>query len=91
MVFTSGRKELQFPEYEIRVLSSRWKSFLISCFFCKNSSEYETLSLRLVWSRVCAFLYNHGPRLFGGVTNIDPQIKDAEEEEDVDIVRSKRC
>ena len=29
--------------------------------FAKNSSEYETLSLRFVWSRVCAFLYSHGP------------------------------
>ena len=35
MVFTSGRKELQFPEYEIRVLSSRWKSFIISWFLQK--------------------------------------------------------
>ena len=49
MVFTSGRKELQLPEFELRVLSSRSKSFITkSPDFCKN--------------QVCAFLYSHGPR-----------------------------
>ena len=32
--------------------------------FGKNSSDHQTLSLRFVWSRVCAFLYSLGPRSF---------------------------
>ena len=32
-----------------------------SPIFGKNSSEHQTLSLRFVWSRVCAFLYSLGP------------------------------
>ena len=38
--------------------------FNLNPIFGKNSSEHQRLSLRFVWSRVCAFLYSLGPRSF---------------------------
>ena len=61
--FPAGIKRANFLSIlslELWVLSLILKSFIVS-YFGKNSSEHQTLRLRFVWSRVCAFLYSIGP------------------------------
>ena len=62
MVFTSGHKELQLPEFELSFEFEIEK--LYRPIFCKNSGEHQTLSLRLVWSRVCVFFIVSGPGVY---------------------------
>ena len=62
MVFTSGHKELQLPEYELWVLSLILKSFIVSRFLQKLKWAPNAESEISLESSVC-FIFSHGPGL----------------------------